>query len=238
MEWTLKLQSRFVGHMAILIDETCDLALAQDKWDQEAVDLCKKASAALRDSYMPSIAQMQDLLKAVGTLTIRGSFGAGYALGQSPSDAVIPLFVDGAEQPLEIATPDHLLRQFGVSPKRAALVHVRFPSGGIPKGDIILVETGHLSAGGDCCIVTQGQANFLAETAAAAPYTILTCDYGIFDHCKLYRLAEEDGVTPIGRAITTLSGAPIPQLGEAQRAEFNLILESWQRSRDRPRRFD
>ena len=177
---------------------------------------------------MPDPIKMQDILTITGGLTYQKTFAAGYALGRSRSPSVIPLFLKGSSRPLEIATPIGLLHEYGVSPERAALVQLRFPPESIPEGDLILIEVGQLSHECACHIITDGSNFYLAEAAIAAPYRILTCFYGIYDSCDLHRLNEEDGVTPIGRAIATLSKTQLPSLGEAQKAEFEIILESWQ----------
>jgi len=231
MTWTPNKKATFLGHLIDLIERTCDLAQEQNERNEDDIALCRWAANVMRGGHMPDPIKMQDILIITGGLTYEKSFAAGYALGRSRSRSVIQLFLNGSNRPLEIATPIGLLHEYGVSPERAALVQLRFPPKPIPEGDLILIDVGQLSHECACHIITKGRNFYLADAAIAAPYRILTCFYGDYDSCDLHRLDEDEGVTPIGRAITTLSKTPLPSLGEAQKAEFELILQAWQKKR-------
>lgn len=235
MTWSSEQKTRFLDRLAEVLERTCAHAIPGADQNAEIrgarLSQCRAAIVSLRRGQMPDTGAMQDLLTTAGSLTTRSSFSTAYALGAASSDALVRLYVKGHGRPLELAAPRDLLRRHGLAPERALLVHLRHATGEIPKGDIILVEKTPVSLDRKPFVVLRGSHAFVEEVAAIAPYILWSHEYGIFTSSRVHRLAEEDGITPLGRAVATFSGAPLPELDEAQSTEFDIIRDVWQRHR-------
>lgn len=235
MTWSPEQKIRFLDRLTDVLEHTC--AQASSGLDRDAeirsarLSHCRAATTRLRRGEIPDVEAMQDLLAAAGSLTTRSSLSAAYALGAASSDTLVRLHVDAHEHPLELAAPRDLLRAHDLAPERALLVHLRRAAGEIPKGDIVLVEKTPITLERSPFVVLRGSFAFLEEAAAIAPYTLWSHEYGLFKTSQVHRLAEEDGITPLDRAVATFSGAPLPDLGEGQSNEFNIIRDAWQKRR-------
>jgi len=235
MTWSPKQKTRFLVRLAEVLEQTCAMATTDTNRDAETLGLrlsqCRDAITSLRSGAMPDPAGMQDLLATAGSLTTRSSLSAAYALGAASSNTLVRLHINAHERPLELGAPREFLSDHGLAPERALLVYLRHAAGEIPEGDIVLVEKTPVSLDRKPFVVLRGSHAFVEELAAIAPYILWSHEYGLFKTSQVHRLAEEDGITPLGRAVATFSGAPLPELGEGQSNEFALIRDAWQRHR-------
>ncbi len=235
MTWNPESKTRFLSLVVDMLEQTCAQATSGNDRGAKNPDArwshYRAVIADIRRGALPDTKAMQGLLAAAGSLTIRPYLSAAYTMGSASSDAFVRLYVNSHERPLEMAAPRELLRRHNLAPKRALLAHLPCAVGEIPEGDIILVEKAPVSLNRAPFVVLIGSYAVVQEVAAIAPYTLWSHDYGIYSKSKVHRLLEEDGITPLGRAVATFSGAPLPELDKADATEFSLIRDAWRKSR-------